>query len=325
MTDTGRNDFSLPPELLGKCCFLSGPTASGKTSVSLALAPKINAEIVLLDSMTIYRQMGIGTAKPTRQERQIVPHHGVDLVEPWQEFSLHDYLNFAQNSIEDIVRRGKRPLFVGGTGLYLRSLLRGVCESPPADWKYRSEMQSQANQLGDVWLHQQLRKVDPQSAQRLHPNDQRRVIRALEVYHLTGQALSKQQIQSALPPERRPQHIYWLNLDRDWLYQRIDQRVLDMFEQGFWEETVSLLALPEPLSRTASQALGYKEIIEAIQAGNDDKAAVIAEIQTRTRQFAKRQLTWFRNLEEAVPWTFRQEDTPETIAHQISERILNED
>lgn len=323
MPNSGSSQFSLRDDLLATCCFLSGPTASGKTAVSLALAPMIGAEIILLDSMTIYRQMGIGTAKPTFEEQMQVPHHGIDLVEPWQEFSLHEYLTFAGRCVDDIISRGKRPLFVGGTGLYLRSLLRGVCESPPADWEFRRQMETLTEQRGEAWLHAELAKVDAPSAARLHRNDQRRIIRALEVYRQTGQPLSSQQVQAALSAERRPQHVFWLDPDREWLYQRIDQRVLEMFAQGFWEETLSLLRLPEPLSRTASQALGYKEIIAAIEAGDTDRASVVKQIQTRTRQFAKRQLTWFRNLEEATAYLVTPNDHADAIAADLAKRILS--
>ncbi|WP_459557649.1 tRNA (adenosine(37)-N6)-dimethylallyltransferase [Lacunimicrobium album] len=324
MPNSGRSEFSLPVELLQQCCFLSGPTASGKTAVSLHLARLIDAEIILLDSMTIYRQMGIGTAKPTKEEQGIVPHHGIDLAEPWQEFSLHEYLNFAKTACEDIVSRGKRPLFVGGTGLYLRSLLRGICESPAADWEFRQSMEKLAEQRGEQWLHDELKKVDAVSAARLHPNDQRRIIRALEVHRMTGEPLSSQHLQSPLPVDVRPKHVYWLDPEREWLYQRIDQRVIAMFEEGFWEETVSLLELPLPISRTARQALGYKEIIEAIETGKTDRASVIQEIQTRTRQFAKRQLTWFRNLEEATSIPIQPGDRGEVVAQRIAERVLGD-
>ncbi len=293
----------VPLEILRHCWFLAGPTAVGKTTVGIELARKIDAEIVCLDSMTVYQGMDIGTAKPTPDEQARCRHHLLDVIQPHQEYSVADYLAAAQTVCQDILSRGKIPLFVGGTGLYLRSLLRGVFQGPPADWDLRRRWEGQASEHEEFWLHRQLAAVDPVSARRLPPQDVRRIIRALEVFELTGRPMSDQQQQPPLPEAQRPQRVVWLSPPRDWLNARINQRVEAMFATGLLEEIQRLRRLPEPFSRTARQALGYKEVLDWQERTGADNAAhlpesIVAEIQLRTRQFAKRQHTWFRNLPE---------------------------
>jgi tRNA dimethylallyltransferase len=294
----------FPADLLTECWFLCGPTACGKSALSLTLAERLNAEILALDSMSLYRGMNIGTAKPTAAERQQVPHHLIDVIDPSQEYSLADYLAAAEQACRAIVARGRRPLFVGGTGLYLRGVLRGVFAGPAADWDLRRELEAQLQATGREALHRELQQIDPVSAARLHPNDVRRVIRAIEVFRLTGRALSDQFEQGPRPQSERPRHVYWLSPPRDWLYDRINRRVEQMFDLGLLAEVRHLVAGngTASLSHTARQGLGYKEVLDWFEAGNGDKREPDAElvdlIQTRTRQFAKRQHTWFRNLEE---------------------------
>lgn len=308
----------LSKEILTNCWILAGPTAVGKSALSLELAELLNAEIVALDSMTVYRGMNIGTAKPSREDQARVPHHLLDIIEPHQEFSLAEYLQASQTACAGIVARGRTPLFVGGTGLYLRTILRGLFEGPPADWDLRREMQQLEHSDGPGTLHRRLQVVDPDSARWLHPNDQRRVIRALEVHQLTGIPLSVQQQQAELPAEDRPRHVFWLEPPRDWLYERINRRVEAMFTAGLVAEVESLLDLPNGLGRTAQQALGYKEVLDYL-ANKTDLETTMQTLQTRTRQFAKRQHTWFRNLPElqAMPITGTEN------AKQISERLLS--
>lgn len=320
--------MSFPPELLVNCWFLAGPTACGKTAASLVLAEQINAEIIALDAMTLYRGMDIGTAKPSRHEREQVPHHLIDILDPSEEFSLAEYLSAAEVACRGIVSRGKVPLFVGGTGLYLRGLLRGLFVGPSADGTIRSRLEDHAQSHGAQSLHDQLRQIDPFTAARLHPNDQRRIIRAIEVYELTGQPLSLLQQHGPRPVHERPQRVYWLSPPRDWLYRRIDARVEQMFEQGLLSEVRLLMSRPDPLGRTARQALGYKEVLDWIEqspnsssdANRSDREAVgtvKALIQTRTRQFAKRQHTWFRNLEECHAIPIEGHESPDEIARRI--------
>lgn len=309
----------FPNELLKRCWFLSGPTACGKTEVGLALAERLDAEIVSLDSMTLYRGLDIGTAKPPLEMRRQRPHHLFDILDPHEEFSLAQYVAAAEAVCRGIVERGRVPLFVGGTGLYLRGVLRGVFEGPAADWELRRRLEADAQHHGPDWLHQRLQQVDPPTAARLHPNDLRRIVRALEVYELTGRPLSEQQQQPPLPPEQRPPHVYWLAPPRDWLYERINRRVEAMFAQGLVEEVRRLLTRPDGLSHTARQALGYKEVIDHLEGRIATPVETIDLIQRRTRQFAKRQHTWFRNLEEclAVPMIGNES------AEELAERMLS--
>ena len=289
-------------ETLRACWFLAGPTACGKTAAGIELAERIGAEVVALDSMSLYRGMDIGTAKPTAAERARVPHHLVDILDPHEDYSVAEYLRAAHAACRDILERGRTPLFVGGSGLYLRAVLRGVFEGPSADWEFRRRLERELQESSAEALHARLRTVDPAAATRLPPRDVRRVVRALEVYHLTGRPASELQQQPALDPALRPRHVFWLSPPREWLFQRINRRVEQMIDAGLVEEVRALLAAPRPLGRTARQALGYQEMI-AYLCGARSLAEAVATIQTRTRQFAKRQHTWFRNLVEchAVP------------------------
>jgi tRNA dimethylallyltransferase len=305
---------SFDPELLQHCWFLAGPTASGKSAVALELAPQLNAEIVALDSMTLYRGMDIGTAKPTAAERAAVPHHLFDILDPTQEFSVAEYVAAAQQCSRDITTRGRVPLFVGGTGLYLRSVLRGVLAGPPAQPELRAELEAAVERAGPEELHRRLMQVDAVAAARLHPHDVRRVIRALEVHAITGRPLSDQHEHGPLPAEVRPRHVYWLHPPRSWLHQRINQRVLQMVQNGLLDEVKSL---PQPLSRTARQALGYKEVLDWLEQPHRSWNEVVTLIQTRTRQFAKRQCTWFRNLAECTEIAVSGNAAPAEIVRRL--------
>jgi tRNA dimethylallyltransferase len=298
----------LPPPF-SRALVLTGPTGSGKSSLALELAPRLNAEIVAMDSMTLYRGMDIGTAKPTPQDRERVPHHLLDMLDPWQSASVAWWLDKAARCVEDIEARGKRPLFVGGTPLYLKALLFGLFEGPPADIALRRRLTEEARSEGGDTLHRRLAQIDPAAAARLHPNDTRRIIRALEVWELTGAPISQWQRQwpvvgrqssgdsgqdSALVEGTVPA-ILCLDRPRPELYGRINRRVEEMFAAGLVEEARSLRAAPRGLSDQAAQALGYKEVLAHLDA-KADLAQTVALVQTRTRNFAKRQLTWFRRL-----------------------------
>lgn len=315
------SDF--PILLLKQCWFLAGPTACGKTATALALVRRaarlpnpVRVEIVALDSMSLYRGMDIGTAKPSATEQSAVPHHLIDIADPADDFSTADYVTAARAACEEIVARGGTPLFVGGTGLYLRSILRGVFDGPSADWDFRRALEAVAAEQGPSVLHERLRAVDPVSADRLHPNDQVRVTRALEVHRLTGKPLSAQQQQPPLPEPDRPDNVFWLSPPREWLYERINHRVEQMIAEGLIDEVRRLMAAHRPLGRTASQGLGYKEVIDHL-AGNCTLEECVATIQTRTRQFAKRQHTWFRNLEECRPIEVDGTESADDIATKI--------
>lgn len=313
----GQQPLTVPVEQLKKCWFLTGPTASGKTATALHLAEQLDAEILSLDSMAIYRHMDIGTAKASAEERAQVPHHLIDLIEPHETFSVTDYIQHAEVAIADILGRGKVPLFIGGTGLYLRSLIRGVFNGPDADWAFRKAQDEFLAQHGNAALHDRLRNVDAATADRLHPNDTRRIIRALEVHQLTGQPLSQQQNHNPVPLNQRPVAVVWLESDVDWLVKRIHHRVDMMMEQGLLKETQALLDHDPPLGRTARQALGYREILQHLEDGEPLEACV-QQIKIGTRQFAKRQRTWFRNMEECLSVTRKTDES----AEQLAERLL---
>lgn len=302
--------------LLQQCWFLAGPTACGKTATGLVLAGLLNAEILSLDSMAIYRGMDIGTAKPTRAERDLVPHHLIDIRDPREEFSVAEYLREAEAACQRIVARGRVPLFVGGTGLYLRALLRGVFEGPPANLDLRSRLEQMAKEHSPQELHARLLEVDPVRAAQLAAQDVRRVVRALEIYELTGRPASEQQQEGPLPEAERPRRVYWLSPPRDWLHQRINARVDAMFAAGLVEEVRSLIASPAGLGRTASQGLGYKEVVDHLR-GDVSLETTLREVKTRTRQFAKRQETWFRNLVECTPVRMQGTEAPEMLAEEI--------
>ena len=280
--------------------FITGPTASGKTGVGVELARLIGAEIVSMDSMALYRAMDIGTAKPTAPQRRCVPHQLVDVLEPHEAFSLAQYVEAARQCVEGINARGRRALFVGGTPLYLKGLLRDVFDGPPADWDLRQRLQEEAQKHGSDSLHRRLAQVDPPAAGRLHPNDTRRLIRALEVYEKTGRPISELQQQFDMGRPADECRVFVLDWPRQQLYARINRRVDEMFAAGLVEEVRDLLARPRPLSRTARQAVGYREVIEHL-AGERDLPKTVELVKTHTRQLAKRQLTWFRSLSECRP------------------------
>ena len=277
---------------------LTGPTASGKSALALDLAARLNAEIISADSMTLYRGMDVGTAKPSAADRARVPHHLVDVLDPWESASVAWWLERAESAVADIEGRGKTALFVGGTPFYLKALLCGLFPSPPADQDLRRRLAAEAETAGREALHGRLAGVDPVSAGRLHPNDVRRVVRALEVWHLTGKPISQWQQQGwwdGSTPRFPPGACLVLDVPRAELYGRIDRRVEAMFAAGWVEEVRRLRDLPRPLGREAARALGYREIGEYL-GGRRSLPDTVAEVQLRTRQFAKRQLTWFRAL-----------------------------
>ena len=299
-----------------RATYLTGPTASGKTAVGAALAKLLNAEIVALDSMTLYHGMDIGTAKPTDAERQGVPHHLIDVLDPCESASVADYLAMAAKAITAIESNGKRVLFVGGTPLYLKALLRGLFDGPTADLGLRRDLESEADTRGDLALHARLAVVDPVTAARLHPNDRRRVVRALEVATLTGRPLSHFQKQhDKRGPEGVP--VFALARPRKEICDRIDHRVVQMFEAGLVDEVRALITGPRPLHNVPAQGVGYREVIDFLN-GRITLKETVANIQARTRQFAKRQGTWFRGLAEVRPWPVTEDENPEIVAHRLA-------
>jgi len=294
---------------------LLGPTGVGKTEVALELAQRLKTEILSADSRQVYKYMDIGTAKPTQKEQELVRHHLIDLIEPDQVYSAAAYARDAEPLIQKAYARGQIPFLVGGTGLYLRAVTEGIFEGPGADPNFREEMDRWARLYGNPYLHRKLQEVDPQTAARIHKNDRARIIRALEVYHLTGQPLSDYHKQSSWGRLRYLTCFLGLTRQRDELYHRINRRVEEMVAQGFVEEVKKLLDRGYGPELNSMQSLGYKQMAEFIlQGGNLDK--VIETIQKETRRYAKRQLTWFRQ-NHAIHWIhLSSSQTPSEIAQQ---------
>ncbi len=302
-----------------RAIYLTGPTAVGKTAVGVALARRLDAEILALDSMTLYRGMDIGTAKPTGAERGGVPHHLIDVIDPWESASVAEYRAWALAAATDVEARGKRVLFVGGTALYLKALLRGLFEGPAASREIRRTLEDEADRHGDAALHARLARLDPPTASRLHPNDRRRVIRALEVMQITGRPLSALQIEHArpAPPDTA---VFALERPRNELHDRIDRRVVEMFDAGLVDEVRALLNAQKPISPVAAQAVGYREVLDWL-AGDLPEPELLPRVQARTRQFAKRQATWFRGLGEVRAWSVSRHEQAEQTAERLASAL----
>ena len=277
-----------------------GPTAIGKTEIAIQLAQRLDAEIVSLDSRQIYRGMDIGTAKPTPEQQRAVHHHLIDCVDVDQPFSVAEYQRLGDTAIAEIRGRGKRAMVVGGAGLYFRALIDGLFEGPGADADIRARLKREADEHGTAALHERLRRSDPEAADRIHPNNLVRVIRALEVYELTGQPISALQQQWKMDEPRHSFRAFGLNMPRETLYQRIETRADRMTEAGLIEEVKGLLEQGYPRDCAAMQSFGYKELIDYLD-GKRRLEEAIALLKQNTRRFAKRQLTWFRN-DPRIEW-----------------------
>ena len=277
-----------------KMLCIVGPTATGKTRLSVALAQRLGAEIVSCDSMQLYRGMDVGTAKPTAQEMGGVRHHMIDCLDPREEFSVSRYVELADRCVQDILARGKPVIVVGGTGLYVDSLVAGREFAPFPQTGRREALTARAEKEGIEPLLRELRAVDPEAAERIHPSNQKRVIRALEVYLETGKTITQHNRETrSRPPKYRP---VWIGLDyvnRSALYARIDARVDEMFAQGLVDEVRRLLEGGVPERATSMQAIGYKELTAFLR-GEGTEDAAREQIKLASRRYAKRQRTWFR-------------------------------
>ena len=283
---------------------LLGPTAVGKTEIAIRLAQRLNAEIVSVDSRQIYRQMDIGTAKPTPEEQRAARHHLIDCVDISEAFSVADYQSLVDVAITDIQNRDKRVLLVGGAGLYFRAIVDGLFEGPGADPSLRKRLEEEAAQFGVDTLHKRLQTCDPESAERIHPNNLVRVIRALEVYELTGTPMSELQQQWHPEKQRYPFIAFGLTMPRALLYRRIEQRVDVMLANGLIAEVESLLAAGHARDSVALQSFGYRELIAYLD-GDCTYLEAISQLKQNTRRFAKRQLTWFRK-DTRIEWLDRE-------------------
>ena len=307
---------------MAKLLVICGPTASGKTALAVALAKRTGGEVVSADSMQIYRRMDIGTAKPTAEEMDGVPHHMLDVADPGEDYSVARYVEEAAACVEDILARGKLPIVAGGTGMYIDNLLAGRTFAAFTG-KWRQILQDRAAKEGIAALYRELEQVDPQRAARLHLADEKRIIRALEVWHETGETITEHDRRTAaLPPRYEAARIGLTFADRADMWARIDRRVDQMMAAGLVEEVEGLLASGVPERCTAMQAIGYKEMAAALREGRP-AAEAAEEIKLRSRQYAKRQLTWFRR-EPSVKWITWEKIPDFSIALQNSTAYLEE-
>ncbi len=302
------------------CWALIGPTASGKSAVAMALAQGQPVEILSVDSMQVYRGMDIGTAKPSAEERRRVRHHMIDVLDPSESCNVGRFCAMAEQAIAEIHARGNRPLLVGGTALYFKGLLWGLADAPSRDPELRRRLRAELREVGKERMHARLERLDPEAAARIHPNDVQRLVRALEVCELTGEAFSAGQGQFDSAPIR-PHRMVGLRMERSALYRRIDRRVDSMMEAGLLEELKALRGQLGPQSR---QALGYKELMQHLD-GEVSLAEAVDRIKRNTRRFAKHQLTWFRHFPQ-VDWVQRAggQDVVET-ARRCEERLMRLD
>ena len=284
-----------------KVIVVCGPTATGKTALGIELALRLGGEIVSADSMQVYRRMDIGTAKATAEERARVPHHMLDVCQPWEDYSVSRYVQEASAVCDGLLARGKIPVIVGGTGLYIDSLLAGrdFAGRQEGDDALRLRLEADYERLGGEAMLERLRAFDPERAAKLHPGDRRRIVRAMEIYQLTGKTITQHDRETqALPPRYQAKTIVLSFADRADLYARIDRRVEQMVSAGLFAEVEALLKEGLSPACTAMQAIGYKEAVQALE-GSISRQEAVERIQLNSRRYAKRQLTWFGRNREA--------------------------
>ena len=295
-----------------KVIVICGPTASGKTSLSIELAKQINGEIISADSMQIYKDMNIGTAKPTKKEMQGIKHYLLDFVSPDERYSVAQYKEDAKNAIREILKKGKRPIVVGGTGLYIDSLIYEI-EYPQIEFdeNYRKKLEKIArDNEGLQKLYNMALEIDPDAMKKISGNDKKRIMRVLEIYNATGKTKTEQEIESRKNEPEFEYKVYAINWDRKLLYERIDKRVDIMIEQGLVEEVKNIVKKYNKFP-TAMQGLGYKEVVEYLN-GNCTKEEMVEKIKKETRHFAKRQLTWFKKDKNTI-WLNGEDGTQNNI------------
>lgn len=299
-----------------KVIVICGPTASGKTSLGIKLANRINGEIISCDSMQIYKDMDIGTAKPTLEERKAAKHYLVDFVSPDKRYSVADYKKDAEEVIDKIISEGKTPIIVGGTGLYLNSLVYGI-EYPniETDLKYREELEKKVLVEGLEKLYDEAEKIDPEAIKKISPNDKKRILRILEIYHATGKTKTEMEIESKKKGVKYDYKIFVLNMEREKLYDRINKRVDIMIENGLEEEVRKLIEKYTKFP-TAMQGLGYKEIIEYFD-NKITRDEAIEKIKMESRRYAKRQITWFKSYKNAIWLDAENENNVDIILEEL--------
>lgn len=305
---------------MNRLIVIVGPTASGKSALATKLALRFGCEIISGDSMCVYRGMDIGTAKPSQVERQQIPHHLIDIRAPGEDFSVVDFQRLAGEAIESINLRGKIPILVGGTGLYVKALLEGYQFSPTPKTEFRNSLNEIASDAAAT-LHEKLLAVDPETAARIHPNDRKRILRALEVVTSEQRPISNDKV-SNQPALLFDCAVFGLSVERQELYRRIDARVDKMLEAGLVDEVRALMMENLPGQTTALQAIGYKEIVACLQ-GTVPLADAAAQVKQSSRRYAKRQMTWFRRM-PYIQWVEQHTGMDENIAFQVVERQVAE-
>ena len=283
-----------------KVIVIVGPTASGKTALGIALAKKIKGEIISCDSMQIYKKMDIGTAKPTKEEMQGIKHYLLDFLSPDVRYSVAQFQKDAIKAIEEIIQKGKIPILVGGTGLYVDSVIQGI-EYPETniDVEYRKQLEKQVAEKGLSDFYEKAKNIDKQAMEKISPNDKKRILRVIEIYHQTGKTKTQLEQESKKKELPYDYQVYGMTMERNILYQRIDKRVDEMIESGLIEEVKRLLKEYHDFP-TAMQGLGYKEVVEYLK-GQTTQDEMIEKIKRETRRYAKRQLTWFRR-NQSITW-----------------------
>ena len=310
---------------MSKIICIAGPTASGKTALAVELAKVLDGEVVSCDSMQVYKYMNIGTAKPFPEEMQGVPHHMLDVAEPYEDFSVSRYCEMATPIVDNIIQRGKTAIIAGGTGLYMDALIKGNDFAPCPSTGMREKLEALADERGMEAMLELLSSIDPDAARKLHLKDRKRIIRALEVYYETGETITQHNRKTQqIPPRYDP---VWFGLDdekRQTLYDRIDRRVENMLDMGLMEEIKTLLAMGIPKKCTAMQAIGYKEFVDALD-GNCSLKEAAALVQQSSRRYAKRQLTWFRRNPNMNWLVRRQGETTDEILLRAKQILTNYD
>ncbi|MCD4824490.1 MAG: tRNA (adenosine(37)-N6)-dimethylallyltransferase MiaA [Phycisphaerae bacterium] len=306
-----------------KIYFILGCTACGKGAVGREIARRLGGAVLSVDSMKVYRRMDIGTAKPGVEARAAVPHYGIDVVEPSEAYSVAQYVEYAEAAIKTIRADGCVPLAVGGTSLYIKAMTEGLFEGPSADSDLRAEFTRRIEANGLAALHAELVEVDPAAAERIHPNDEKRIVRALEVFRKTGNTISSLQTQWAVEANAGPFVRIGLRRDRDEQNRRINARVKKMVDMGLRDEVAALLAEPDGLSKQAAQAVGYAEVIEYLR-GDCPFEKAVERVKINTRRLAKKQRTWQRRWTDVIWFDLAADDTVEAVADRIMKEITFE-
>lgn len=293
-----------------------GPTAVGKTEISIKLAERIGAEIISADSRQVYRFMDIGTAKPSPEERRRIAHHMIDVVNPNEEYTVADYKSGAEIAINLVIRKGKIPILTGGSGLYVRAVIDGIFSGPGSNPDIRKGLEAQAEKSGLTSLYDRLRQVDPAASSRIHPGDKRRIVRALEIYEITGRPISVLQEEGKEKNTDFNPIMIGLNRSREELYGRIDKRVEKIFQQGFVEEVKTLLEKGYGKNLISMEALGYREVVQFLE-GKTDIEQTKSKIKLDTHHYARRQLTWFRKDKRITWFDLQNEEKPDKTVETI--------